>query len=177
MAKQLRAELGLAAHDPLCPRRLAIHRGFLLLPLSEFRCHEPTAVDHLMNKDPSAFSAVTIVGERKRLIIYNDVHHSHRQNADIAHELGHEVLKHPPMLMMDELGCREYPEDLEEEANWMGPAILISREAAMHIVKTSMSEQDASEVYGASEDVVRMRINVTGVKQQFARSKRRSLTP
>jgi Zn-dependent peptidase ImmA (M78 family) len=173
MSKQLRAELGLAAHAPLCPRRLAKHRGFLLLPLSDLRCLEPEAVDHLMNRDPSAFSAVTIVGERKRLIIYNDVHHCHRQNADIAHELGHNVLEHPPKLMMDELGCREYPANLEEEANWMGPAILISREAALHIVKTSMSEQDASEVYGTSEEVVRMRINATGVKLQFARSRRR----
>lgn len=35
-------------------------------------------------------------------------------------------------------GCRIIDRDVEDEANWLGPTILISNEAAMYILRQEM---------------------------------------
>jgi Zn-dependent peptidase ImmA (M78 family) len=94
-----------------------------------------------------------------RWIIYNDGHARKRQAADIAHELAHGLLLHPPKPPFDGNGSRHYDVE-EEEANWLGPALLISDEAALWIAEEGISLLDASNHYTASMQVVRMRLNV-----------------
>ena len=59
---------------------------------------------------------------------------------------------------------RRQPADpaIEEEANWLGPALLVSEEAANHVARMGLPLAKASDVYGVSEDLMRMRLNVTG---------------
>ncbi|TAI59863.1 hypothetical protein CWO89_43865 [Bradyrhizobium sp. Leo170] len=66
-------------------------------------------------------------------------------------------------------GSRHYDPVIEEEANWLGPALLVSEEAAKHIARMSLPVAKASEVYGVSEDLMRMRLNVTGALIRAAR--------
>lgn len=98
----------------------------------------------------------------KRFIVHNDAHDPKRQSANIAHELAHALLHHPPKPPFDENGERHYSLELEEEANWLGPALLISEEAALWIARNNWPLVDASALYGASEDLIRMRLNVCG---------------
>jgi IrrE N-terminal-like domain len=79
---------------------------------------------------------------------------------------------HPPIRILDPSGRRNYDKAMEEEANWLGPALLVSDEAAMHIAAVGLSIPKASDMYGASEPLVRMRLNVSGAYQRLANRRR-----
>lgn len=97
-AKEMREELGRQPHEPLCPWELASLLEIPILPLSEFSASDPQAVSVLSNGAQDNFSAVSVFEGRKRLIVHNDAHHPYRQAANIAHELSHAILLHPPTL-------------------------------------------------------------------------------
>jgi Zn-dependent peptidase ImmA (M78 family) len=172
-AARLREELNIAVHLPLCPWRLAAHLGFPVAPLSDYAKDEPEAVGYLQSKSGQKdFSAVTLAVGRERIIIHNDAHDPKRQAANISHELAHGLLNHPPMKILDPSGKRAYDKEMEEEANWLGPALLISDEAAVHIAALGLTIAKASDMYGASEPLVRMRLNVTGAYRRLANRRR-----
>lgn len=166
--REFRAELRLEPHAPLCPWRLAGHLAIPVVPLSSFEDQIPREVHHLTQRDHKSFSAVTVFNGRRRLIVHNDAHHPHRQASNISHELSHAILQHPPTEPFNEHGCRNFNKDIEDEANWLGPALLISEEAALHIVKMEMSMDEAIEFYSVSREVILMRINVTGARKRIA---------
>ncbi|MGY8635346.1 ImmA/IrrE family metallo-endopeptidase [Bradyrhizobium sp. 14AA] len=172
-ATSLRKELDIAPHLPLCPWRLAEHLEFPVFPLSDYAKLAPEAVAYLRTGDGQKdFSAVTLAVGQERFIVHNDAHDRKRQAADISHELAHGLLLHPPMQIFDPSGTRNYDKTMEEEANWLGPALLVSDEAAMHIAALSLTISKASDMYGASEPLVRMRLNVTGAYQRVANRRR-----
>ncbi|MCW5687110.1 MAG: ImmA/IrrE family metallo-endopeptidase [Pseudolabrys sp.] len=169
-AREVRRELGLMAHAPINPWQLAEHLGFPVLPLSEYASTIPDAVRYLRSAaGQNDFSAITLFAGQERWIIYNDGHDPKRQAADISHELAHGLLLHPPKAPFDKHGSRHYDADREAEANWLGPALLISDEAAIHIAERGLSLQVASNRYGASQPLVRMRLNVSGASRRVAR--------
>src|SRR2546425_294346 len=53
-------------------------------------------VDYLANRQPRVFSALTVFHGTRRLIVHNDAHSPARQRSDLAHELAHALLIHPP---------------------------------------------------------------------------------
>jgi len=163
-AREMRGELGLRAHEPLSPWRLAEHLEFPLIKLSEFEPAIAKEIAYLQSaRGQKDFSALTLFRGQHRAVIYNDAHEKKRQAADISHELAHGLLLHPPKPPFDENGSRHYDAEREAEANWLGPALLISDEAAMWIGRHGMSLADGSNLYGVSVDLVRMRLNVCGV--------------
>lgn len=170
-ARDCRRNLGLAPHAPLCPWQLAAHLGFPLVPLTAYEADLPRkAVAYFRSATgQKAFSAITLFSGSARLIIYNDAHSRKRQAADIMHELAHGLLLHPPKPPFNALGSRHYDRDREDEANWLGPALLVSDEAALAIVEAGLSVVEASDQYGASTDLVRMRLNVSGAALRVAR--------
>lgn len=170
-ARELRAELHLLKHAPLCPWKLARHLAIPIIPLSALRPFAPEAVRTLLGPGRGFFSAVTVFGGRHgcvRLVCHNDGHAKTRQAADISHELSHAILGHPP--------TRPFEGDdvAEEEAKWLGPALLVSQEAAMHVAFHNLSVESAAGVYGVSEDLMRMRLNVTGALKRAGRSRTRT---
>jgi Zn-dependent peptidase ImmA (M78 family) len=169
-AREFREELNFKPHEPLCPWKLAKYLEIPVQSLSTYKSKIPEAVSHYTGKDSDGFSAVTICDRYRRQIIHNDSHHFYRQAANISHELSHGILGHMPMPVLDEYGCRYFNEEQEDEANWLGPALLISQEAAIYIVKTGMELDEASKIYGASKKVITMRINVTGARKIVSRS-------
>ena len=172
-AREFRAELGLAPYDPLCPWMLAQHLEITVTPLTYF-IEIPDAVRCLTGQERQRFSAVTVFRGSRRSIVYNDAHHRHRQTSSIAHEISHGILGHPPTAPLNEYGCRYYDKAIEDEANWLGPALLISEEAALYIVSTKMTMTEAIITYGVSEDIITMRINVTGAQRRLERKYTRS---
>lgn len=174
-SRELRAELGLVPHAPLSPWALAEHLGIPLMCLSELARAEPAAVRYLTRTASNVFSAATLFSGYRRLIVYNDAHHPRRQAADLAHEISHGLLGHPPAPILDEFGCRQFNRTHEEEANWLGPALLVSEEAAIHIVEQRMTITAAVGIYGVSRDLITMRIGVTGAQRRVERRAGRRL--
>ena len=100
-------------------------------------------------------------------IVHNTSLSKKRQAADLAHEIAHILLRHEPKTIHWKDGQRHYDAESEEEAKWLGPALLISEEAALKIVRSNMSLPVASNMYQVSEQLVQMRINVTGAKRRY----------
>ncbi|WP_244670186.1 ImmA/IrrE family metallo-endopeptidase [Rhodoplanes elegans] len=157
----MRRELRVLPTDPLCPWQLAGHLEFFIVRLSEFARRAPREVTYLQSgAGQKEFSAVTLDIDGQSWIIHNDTHDPKRQAANIAHELAHGLLVHKPNPLLTAMGTRYFDRTQEDEANWLGPALLISEEAALLIAREGMSIASASNHYGASEEVVRMRMNV-----------------
>lgn len=168
-AREFREELHLRPYEPLSPWDLAQHLEIDILSLSSLRQTVSESVYHLMQVDRSSFSAATVFCGSKRLIIVNDAHSDSRQASDLSHELAHGILGHPPTEPFNEFGCRNFNPNLEEEANWLGPALLISEEAALSIAMLGMSRARAASQYGCTQSIVRMRLNVTGAVKRVRR--------
>jgi len=168
-ARELRQELGLEPHAPLCPWSLAEHLAIDVLQLSALKETVPQAVHQLMHVDRKSFSAGTVFCGLKRLIVFNDAHPRGRQASNIIHELAHAILRHPLSVPFNDYGCRNFNKDIEDEANWLGPALLISEEAALHIAKHRMNATTAAQYYGCTPSVIKFRLNMTGAFRRVQR--------
>lgn len=171
LAREIRAELALGPLDPLDPQALADHLDIPVVPLSDFLRTNP-GVRPLLENEQGAFSAITVFRGSRRLVVHNDAHYPARQNSNIAHELAHGLLLHPPTPALDNKGCREWNEDIEDEADWLAGALLITEDAALSIVRRSHTLDVAAALYSVSVPMVRYRINCTGARSRVERARR-----
>ena len=163
-SREFRAELSLAPHDPLCPWALAKHFEIPVIALSALGPSIPTEVRFLKSVGRDFFSAVTIFVGQRRAILHNDGNARTRQASDVAHELAHAILMHPPTPLFNDIRSRTVDKVVEAEAQWLGPALLISAEAALHIARSGVAAAVAARKYGVSESLLCMRLNVTGAQ-------------
>ena len=145
-AREFRTELRLAPHAPLCPWVLAQHLEIPVILLTDL-IEIPDAIHCLTGRERASFSAVTVFHGSRRCIVYNGAHHRHRQAFSIAHELSHGILGHPPTSPLNEYGCQHYNQAVEDEAHWLGPALLISEKAALYIVRMGTMIQEAINIW------------------------------
>jgi hypothetical protein len=109
-AADVRDELGLKLDDRLDPLDLAKHLGIPVLSLSSLPDIAPgtegiaDAVAHL-RAERGALSAVTVFFGTARAIVNNDANLPARQASNLAHELAHGLLLHPPTPALDRRGC------------------------------------------------------------------------
>jgi Zn-dependent peptidase ImmA (M78 family) len=168
LSRDLRIEMGLSAQGPICTRRLCEHLELPVLELSKLDAN-PTHLAYFLEGDGrKTFSAVTLNLDGQRWIIHNDAHDEGRQASNIAHEIAHALLNHCVPALFGEDGKRPHNASDEEEAKWLGPALLISDEAALFIVSSGMSLSQAAAFYGTSKEVVQMRINVSAARRRVA---------
>jgi hypothetical protein len=169
LSRLMRRELNLFDYDPLCPWKLAKHLGFKVYALSDFRIENPKAAQYFLAPDTGLqFSAVTLPYPGGSAIVHNDGHGIKRQASNLAHELAHALLLHSAHSISGPDGARVYCPEIEEEANWLGPALLISEAAALHIIRRGYSLDAASDIYRTSVEVIRMRLNVCGAWKRVA---------
>ena len=171
IAREVRDELGLAALDALDPLVLAEHLDVPVTPLSDFRSEAPGAVHHLQRIDLEAFSAVTVFAGSKRNIVHNDAHSAGRQASNVAHELGHALLLHEPTPPLDDRGCRLWNQNIEDEAQFLGGALLITEDATLWIVRSGLSLSEAASRFDVSERMVTYRLNMTGARKRVERAR------
>ena len=169
MAREMRVELLLSLTDPLDVWRLAEFLKIPVTPLSSFHEHAPNATRLFLNGGQNMFSGVTVFRGTSRMIVYNDAHVLGRQASDIAHELSHGLLHHTPTEATDGRGCRMWNSEAEEEADWLGGALLVPEEAALHIVREEWTLHRAAIKYGVTPKMIQYRINVTGARKRVER--------
>jgi len=124
--------------------------------------------------ESGAFSAVTVFSGSERMIVYNDAHSVGRQASDITHECSHGLLLHPPAPALDGVGCRNWDAVVEDEAQWLAGALLVTEEAALTVVRRGMTPVDGAGMLGVSEPMIQWRVNVTGARKRVARGRRRA---
>lgn len=169
-ALDLREELQLRSADPMCPWQLTTHLSVPVYPLKDLPpCPER---ELLYGKSKGlGFSAAACFDGFSAFILHNDIHDPKRQASDLAHELGHILLRHPPANPFHPDGIREFSDEHELEAERLGPTLLVSDAAAIDACRLLADKrftlQALSDHWGITEEVIRMRINLSGAKRRL----------
>lgn len=171
LAGEVRTELAISELDPLDPRRLAALLEIPIVGLSELALAAP-AVDYLLSTDSGAFSAATVFCGARRTIVHNDGHAPSRQNSNLAHELAHGLLQHRPTCALDAVGCRNWDQDVEDEAAWLAGVLLVSEAATIAIAQGRWGLAEAARHFRVSERMIRYRLNATGAVKRVQRARR-----
>lgn len=174
-AASARAALGLRPDAPLDPRLYATHLNVTVLDFSTLALTKQ-AQRQLTVNDPDSWSAMTIQVNGKFAIVINPVHAPTRQRSDLMHELAHIELRHTPARVeVSQSGLlllSDYSDDQEQEADWLGAALLVPRDA---LVKLRVARKTPAEIaahFGVSESLCQWRIHMTGVDTQLRRARR-----
>ena len=175
LALQVREQMALAPTDPIDPWAVCTHFDIAVFRLSDLRSADGSQPGlHFLGAGRSVFSALTMPSGRGRAIVHNDSHGLPRQRSNITHELAHCFLGHPltPPLLAN--GDRDRHTGVEEEAAFLGGALLIPNEAAVHIISTGMSASVATAHYGVSLSMLTYRLRVSGAQRIVERSAARA---
>jgi tellurite resistance-related uncharacterized protein len=175
-ATSLRGDLGLGANDSLRPSALAAYLDVPLWTPRDIPGLPSSVLDQLLNKDPSGWSAITVLQGAVALIIYNPTHSPGRQASDIVHELAHLILGHEPARLIishdASFVMRSYDQKHEDEANWLAWALLLPREGMLTCRRKRLSALEIAEKFGVSESLVNFRLRITGVDAHIKASSR-----
>lgn len=173
LSLKYRDELGIPHTEALSGFDLAQHFNIKIFTPEQFGMGLGDFINVIgSDSNPSGWSALTMVRAiGDRIIIHNHLHAPARQQSNIMHELAHIICEHqlPPAQTDIALPfyMREYDPVQEEEANILGSALIVSREGLLWALKKKMSHKDIADYYTASEEMVRFRINSTGVMRQL----------
>ena len=174
MARSWRTALSLRPMDPLDAQRLADRLDVAVLPLESLGLQQEDLYQ-LTEADSDSWSAITIAAFGREAIIVNPSHRDGRYASDVMHELAHLILGHEPNTVFfigeEDLALRGYSRSVEEEASWLAGALLLPRNALVHIQRLRIPHDRVCETYKVSNQMLRYRLNVTGVNRQFARTR------
>jgi hypothetical protein len=112
-----------------------------------------------------AFSGITIhINNGEHLILVNPFHSLTRRNFTIAHEFGHLVLNHQPVIFREseELQPR-YSDAQEFQAYHYGLAILLPYAPLVQMLKQGASIKGIAHHYVISPAAVEMRMKISGL--------------
>lgn len=173
-AMELRQVLDIRIHEPMPSKLLAEHYKIKIVTPEEFSLDSRT-LSSLMLSGSTQWSAVTLGKPAPCLIIHNPTHSIARQESNIMHELAHVICGHEMCSINSELSgsiipLRKYDETQETEAEWLGACLQLPSKVLYECyVKNKMTELEISSTFNASVEMVRYRINVTGVKKIWSR--------
>lgn len=124
------------------------------------------ALDLLLKKRASEWSAVTITVDGKRhIVIENPTHSIKRRESTRMHEMAHIICAHKPQGFrnLDGLVMRQFDNEQEEEADWLGRCLHLPRPVLGWCLNRNLTHQQISDHCLASEELVRYRLNATGI--------------
>ena len=160
----MRDKLGISATDEIDLEELCNLFDIHLLRMTESACD----VSLFCGNDNDKFSAMTVRAGMETGIIHNDTHHIYRQRSNISHELAHCFLGHKGCTILNDNGARNYNSEIEAEASYLGGALLLPREAALHILINGLKPQ-AQHLYGVSRPMLDYRLRISGAQTIYER--------
>ena len=175
-AVAVRRELDLSPVEPLDPRLLANRLRVRVVSPHDFPDLPEDVLAQLLDRDAKGWSAATLLVHDRAIVIYNPTHSAERQASNMVHELAHIMLKHEPAKVMfshdEQMATRTFDQRQEDEANWLGWTLLLPRDALVAARRRRMAKAQIAREYGVSENLVRYRLQVTGVDMQMKRRRR-----
>lgn len=167
---QQRALLGLKPTDPVDPFALLRHHRITVRTPAEVQDMSLMPQDTLkvLVEHSDCWSATTVRTPAGTVVVHNPQHERPRQHSNLTHELGHVLLGHEPGALQTVAGCvmRDFDEVQEEEAAWLGDAILAPRTALAAAARRGLSLPDTAQLLGASEQLTSYRTYATGIHKQ-----------
>lgn len=142
----------------------------LLLNVHDAQARPPDEIEELSPAlkawfltNPTRWSAA-VYKRTPLLIIYNPTHSAARYESDLMHEFGHILLRHPMSQFDPETGRFLRNPRHEDEATYLGSCLQIPRLGLQWAAAQQYQLSDIAQHFGASEEMVRFRINMTGIK-------------
>lgn len=171
IAAEVRAELDLDGNGRMDVFKLADHLAIPVFTIRQIAKLTPrNGFAHCFSTtDLDSFSAVTVFEGHKRFIIHNENHHPNRQASNLAHEISHTLLEHEPAPVANAKGERYWNGEVEEEANWLGAALLVPRDGALDMLKLRRTLAQIASHFGVSETLCQWRIRQSGIDKQAER--------
>lgn len=168
--------LGLSPVASLPAIQLAEHLQVTVIRPDQIPGVSPAVLHQLLYVDSISWSAITILLNGHALIIPNTTHSARRRESDLMHEIAHILCNHEPARLMQLSGfpfpLRTYNKRQEDEATWLGACLQIPRTALLWAIRHGMNEAQLAEYFGASQDLVQYRRNVTGIDVQLIRTRK-----
>ena len=174
IAAEVRAELDLNGNGRMDVFALADHLAIPVFTIRQIAKLAPrnSFARHFSAIDPDSFSAVTVFQGHKRFIIHNENHHPNRQASNVAHEISHTLLEHQPAPVANKDGGRYWNSEVEEEATWLGAALLVPRDGALEMLKSGCTLAQIALHFGVSESLCQWRVRQSGIDKQAERWRR-----
>lgn len=171
-----REGLGLDSMAPICPWQLADTLGVMVFGADELDL-EPEHAIQLLQRDPDSWSGMTLLDEGVHVVVLNSAHSRARQTATLMHELAHITLEHVPAdVTVSPSGLvllSDYSPDQEDEADWLGAALLLPEQALLRDRSRGLSISGIAAAFGVSEALCQWRCRMTGVEKRVALRARR----
>ena len=167
---QYRAVLGLEPTEPLPAARLAAHLAIRVLEIEKVPGLPLAALTQLTKQDPDSWSALMVTHRGKNVVVMNTTHSLGRQSSSLAHECSHVILNHKPAQALRSGGgifVSSYDRQQEDEADWLAGALLLPRVALLRVGYEGINHAKHADEYGVSEQMLRMRLDRTGVSLQL----------
>ncbi|HNP08404.1 MAG TPA: ImmA/IrrE family metallo-endopeptidase [Cyclobacteriaceae bacterium] len=163
---ELRAELNVKPSHPLPAVKLADHLAVSILFPHQIPEMDPPTLGCLAKGRDSCWSGVTLRINNKLLVIINDSHSKPRQESSIMHELAHLICNHEMgqfSHLSHGISLRDYDEEMEKEAEWLGACLQLPRIALHYHHKVyGNTVAEIARKFNASNDMVRFRLSVCG---------------
>lgn len=169
LALQYRGELKIHACAALCAFKLSEHLKVPVYKATEFLTL-PKEIELLSNN--CEWSALTMPNfEGTNIILHNPFHSDARQQSDLMHELAHIICEHEHVSTLHDkplpFGMREYDSEKEEEARCLGSTLQLASPCLLWAKKRNMSNKEIAEYFNASIDMVKYRMNATGIAKRI----------
>ena len=168
LSEKFRQDLGISKFDPLDAFTLATHLEVPIFSVNEIFSANPSSSYKSQLNDTSKFSAFWMLNSLgNKIIIHNDNHSSKRQQSNIMHELAHIILNHEIPLETAKLchlfNLHYFNKEHEQEAKYFGACLQITRPGLQWALKRNFSYEEISDYFNASIEMVKFRLNSSGV--------------
>ncbi|HLT92349.1 MAG TPA: ImmA/IrrE family metallo-endopeptidase [Woeseiaceae bacterium] len=172
IARRYRKSLGVPLDAPLPVRRLARELEVTVWTPADVPGLDADTVRQLTATDADSWSAVTVDLDGRRVVVVNSAQNSRRIPNNVVHELAHVILGHAASRVDisedGHLWLSSYGREQEDEADWLAAALLLPREGLLRRFARSRDVARIADEFRVSVELVRWRLNATGVSKQVA---------
>ena len=170
-----RSALEQTPNSKLDPWDYAKHLDVVVLEFEELKIADKHR-RQLLEADPDSWSGLTLKELNRYFVVVNPRHARARQCSTLMHELAHIQLRHVPgQVSISATGLMllsDYPDDQEQEADWLAAALLLPRDALHHYRVLGWNASQICELYCVSLQLCEWRLRMTGVDTQIGRTRR-----
>ena len=169
LALEVRAEIGLGAHEPFDPYHLADEYGVRVVQLTDLDATD--AVQYFTEIRSTALSGALIPNGSGLLILENDSHTPQRRRSTLSHEMAHVLLEHPFRVTLAHDRKCGLGGDNEKEADLLAGELLIPFDAARRQAWKDATDEEVADLFEVSTQHAAWRMNASGARKIVQRTR------
>jgi IrrE N-terminal-like domain len=172
-AVEFRRQFGVSDSGPLSADRLAKELNVVVMSSNDVRGLSGDAKAVLADDADDSWLALTMRMGARHLVIHKPVRKDSRRNSIVMHELSHTILGHQlaAAFILDDgsMAPGNFNQEQEYEADWLAGTLLLPRPALLSIRRRALKDHEACDEHLVSLEMLRWRMQMTGVASQLGR--------